>query len=164
MVADSCQGGAIESIGDFNYYCQQRAAQRFNTIQLDLVVTAYVGNPDGVNYTTRDGIKPFTGAKVTTPNPTYFARMVEFVQVMQRNGLVAWLNPYETGAGGSGQTDLNNAGPAACRAYGKYVANLFVGFSNVMWHFGNDYLSDHAPSSLRDYIRLAKSYLHLRPP
>jgi hypothetical protein len=143
MVADSCQGGAIESIADFTYYCQQRVAQRFNTIQLDLIVTAYVGNPDRANYATRDGINPFTGAKVTTPNSTYFARMVEFVRIMQQNGLIAWLNPYETGAGGTGQTDLNNAGPAACNAYGKYIAHLFAGYSNVMWHFGNDFQGDH---------------------
>jgi Protein of unknown function (DUF4038)/Putative collagen-binding domain of a collagenase len=161
MVADSCQGGAIESVADFTYYCQQRAAQGFNTIQFDLIATGYVGNPDGINYTTRDGIPPFTGAKVTTPNPTYFARMVQFVQIMRQNGLAAWLNPYETGAGGTGQTDLNDAGAAACKAYGQYIANLLLGYSNVMWHFGNDFQADHRPSKLRDYIRLAKSYLRL---
>ena len=161
VVADSCQGGAIESAADFTSYCQQRAAQGFNTIQFDLIVTGYVGNPDGTNYTTRDGIPPFTGAKVTTPNPIYFARMVEFVQIMQQNGLAAWLNPYETGAGGTGQTDLNNAGAASCNAYGQYIANLFVGYSNVMWHFGNDFEASHNPWKLRDYMRLANSYLHL---
>jgi hypothetical protein len=99
----SCQGGAIESVADFTYYCQQRAAEDFNCIQLDLICTGYVGDPDATNYTTRDGIAPFTGAKVTTPNPTYFARMVQLVQIMQQNGLAAWLNPYETSAGGTGQ-------------------------------------------------------------
>jgi Protein of unknown function (DUF4038)/Putative collagen-binding domain of a collagenase len=163
MVADSCQGGAIESVADFTYYCQQRAAQGFNTIQFDLIATGYVGNPDGTNYTTRDGIPPFTGAKVTTPNPTYFARMVQFVQIMQQNGLAAWLNPYETGAGGTGQADLNNAGAAACNTYGRYVANLFLGYSNVMWHFGNDFEASHSPRNFRDYMRLAKSYLSFHP-
>jgi hypothetical protein len=163
MVADSCQGGAIESVTDFTYYCQQRAAQGFNTIQFDLIVTGYIGNPDGTNYTTRDGIPPFTGAKVMTPNATYFARMVQFVEIMQQNGLIAWLNPYETGASGTGQTDLNNAGAAACNAYGQYVANLFVGYSNVMWHFGNDFEASPSPWKLRDYLRLAKSYLRLQP-
>ena len=161
MVADSCQGGAIELVADFTYYCQQRAAQGFNAIQFDLIATGYVGNPDGTNYTTRDGIPPFTGAKVTTPNPAYFARMVQFVQIMRQNGLAAWLNPYETGAAGTGQTDLNYAGAAACKAYGQYVANLFLGYSNVMWHFGNDFQADHNPWKLGDYIRLAKSYLRL---
>jgi hypothetical protein len=164
VVADSCQGGAIESVADFTYYCQQRAAQGFNTIQFDLIVTGYVGNADVTNYTTRDGIPPFTGAKVTTPNPTYFARMVQFVQIMQQNVLVAWLNPYETGAGGTGQSDLNNAGAAACNTYGQYVAKLFAGHSNVMWHFGNDFEASRSPSTLGDYMRLIKSYLRLRPP
>jgi hypothetical protein len=161
MVADSCQGGAIESVADFTYYCQQRAAQGFNTIQLNLIVTGYVGNPDGTNYSTRDSITPFTGAKVTTPNPTYFGRMVQLVRIMQQNGLAAWLNPYETGAPGTGQSDLNNAGAAACNVYGQYVANLFVDYSNVMWHFGNDFEVSHNSWTLRDYVRLAKSYLRL---
>ena len=160
----SCQGGAIESVADFTYYCQQRAAEDFNCIQLDLICTGYVGNPDGTNYKTRDGIAPFTGAKLTTPNPIYFARMVQFVQIMQQNGLAAWLNPYETGAGGTGQTDLNNAGAAACNTYGQYVANLFVGYSNVMWHFGNDFEASQISWKLRDFMRLAKSYLRLRRP
>ena len=138
--------------------------QGFNCIQLDLICTGYVGNPDGTNYTTRDGIAPFTGAKITTPNPTYFARMVQFAQIMQQNGLAAWLNPYETGAGGTGQTDLNNAGAAACNTYGQYVASLFVGYSNVMWHFGNDFEASPNPWKLRDFMRLAKSYLRLHLP
>jgi len=62
VVADSCQGGAIESVADFSYYCQQRSAQGFNTIQFDLIATGYVGNPDATNYTTHDGMPPFTGA------------------------------------------------------------------------------------------------------
>lgn len=164
MVADSCHCGAIESVADFTYYCQQRGAQGFNTIQFNLIGTGYVGNPDATNYTTRDGTPPFTGAKVTTPNPTYFARMVQFVQIMQQNGLAAWLNPYETGAGGTGQTDLNNAGAAACNAYGQYVANLFVDYSNVMWYFGNDFEASRGPWTLRDYLRFAKSYLRLHLP
>jgi hypothetical protein len=110
-----------------------------------LICTGYVGNPDGANYTTRDGVAPFTGAKVTTPNPVYFARMVQFVQIMQQNDLAAWLNPYETGAGGTGQTDLNNAGAAACNVYGRYVASLFIGYPNIMWHFGNDFEASHIP-------------------
>jgi parallel beta-helix repeat protein len=51
---------------------------------------------------------------------------------MQQNGLAAWLNPYETGAGGTGQTDLNNAAAAACNTYGQYVGGIHVnGSSNV---------------------------------
>src|SRR6516164_8623360 len=84
--------------------------------------------------------------------------------IMQQNSLAAWLNPYETGAGGTGQTDLNNAGAAACNTYGQYVANLFVGYSNVMWHFGNDFEASQISWKLRDFMRLAKSYLRLRRP
>jgi hypothetical protein len=114
--------------------------------------------------TTRDGIAPFTGAKVTTPNPVYFTRMLKFVQIMQQNGLAACLNPYETGAGGTGQTDLNNVGAAACTTYGQYFANLFVGYVNVMWHFRQRFRREPDPMEIAQSLRLAKSYLRLRLP
>ena len=139
MMGDSCQGGAIESPTDFQAYVNIRTAQGFNCIQLDLICTRYVGNPDRTNYTTRDGIRPFTGAKVTTPNPAYFARMDSFVQMIQNAGMVALLNPYETGSSG-GMPDLVAAGTTACNTYGQYVANRYKNFPNVMWHFGNDYV------------------------
>ena len=139
MVADSCQGGAVESLTDFEYYLDVRQSQGFNTIQFNLIATPYVGNTNP-DYQTNSGIAPFTGAKVVTPNPTYFSLMQEFVSLMARYGMVAWLNPYETGLGRTGgMRDLVAAGASACRTYGEYVANLFMDHPNVMWHFGNDY-------------------------
>jgi hypothetical protein len=79
--------GTIESVADL---LLPTARPRFNCIQLDLICTGYVGDPDGTSYTTREGIAPFTGAKVTTPNPVYFARMVQFVRIMRQNGLAAY--------------------------------------------------------------------------
>ena len=161
MVADSCQGGAIELVADFTYYCQQRAAQGFNTIQFDLIATGYVGNPDATNYTTRDGIPPFTGAKVTTPNPTYFARMVQFVQIMQQNGLAAWLNPYETARVGPARLILimperrlampTGSTSPICSSATRTSCGISATISEA----------SHRPWKLRDYLRLAKSYLRL---
>jgi Protein of unknown function (DUF4038)/Putative collagen-binding domain of a collagenase len=139
MVADSCQGGAVESLADFEYYLDVRQAQGFNTIQFNLIVTPNVGNTNP-NYQTNSGLAPFSGAKVSTPNPTYFALMREFVSLLARYGMVAWLNPYETGLGKTGgMRDLAAAGATACQTYGAYVATVFRDFPNVMWHFGNDY-------------------------
>ena len=110
MVADSGQGMAIMSPPDVQYYLATRARQGFNAIQWDIIVTGLC-NPDRTNYTTLDGIAPFTGAKIKTPNPAYFTRMDSFVQFCAQNNLVAILNPYETAAGlpelaGSGQFGL----------------------------------------------------------
>jgi hypothetical protein len=143
MVADSFQGGAKESIADITTYLQTRAAQGFNTIQMDLIADSNMRNPDGTNYSTLDGIRPFTGAKVTTPNETYFARMDQIVSLMLENNLVAFLNPYEMSPqiNGGGMGDLVAAGATACNIYGRYVANRYKNYPNVMWHFGNDYLA-----------------------
>ena len=62
MVADSGQGMAIMSPPDVQYYLATRARQGFNAIQWDIIVTGLC-NPDRTNYTTLDGIAPFTGAK-----------------------------------------------------------------------------------------------------
>jgi hypothetical protein len=135
MVADSAQAMATNIAGsDIDLYLSTRASQGFNTIQFDLVATPYVGN-NNANYATVGGIRPFTGALVTTPNPTYFALMDSYVQKCLDLGMVAFINPYETG---NGLNDLNNAGTSAVFAFGQYIGNRYKSFPNVMYHLGND--------------------------
>lgn len=135
MVADLGQGMAIMSPPDVQHYLATRARQGFNAIQWDIIVTGLC-NPDRTNYTTLDGIAPFTGAKIKTPNPAYFSRMDLFVQFCAQNNLVAILNPYETAAG---LHDLVAAGHSACFTFGAYLGNRYKLASNVMWLGGNDY-------------------------
>ena len=135
MMADSAQAMSTNIAGaDIDTYLNTRASQGFNTIQFDLVTTPYIKN-NNANYGTITGITPFTGALVTTPNPTYFALMDSYVQKCLNLGLVAYLNPYETG-GGLG--DLVAAGNTACFNYGVYVGNRYKNFPNVMYQLGND--------------------------
>jgi hypothetical protein len=135
MMADSAQTMSTNIAGtDVDTYINTRASQGFNTIQFDLVTTPYVSNHNA-NYATVTGIRPFTGALVTTPNPVYFALMDSYVQKCLNNNLVAFLNPYETG-GGLG--DLVSAGATACNTYGQYVGNRYKSFPNVMYQLGND--------------------------
>jgi hypothetical protein len=48
--------------------------------------------------------------------------MQEFVSLIAQYGMVAWLNPYETGLPrNAGMRDLVAAGVDACRTYGEYV-------------------------------------------
>lgn len=136
MVADSAQAMATNIAGsDVDVYLSTRAAQGFNAVQFTLVATPYISNSNA-NYATVAGIRPFTGAPVTTPNAAYWALMQTYVQKCLDNGLIAILNPYECGGG---LPDLAAAGTPACTAFGQHLGNLFKNYPNVMWQLGNDF-------------------------
>ena len=137
MVGDSAQNlmGNLPH-ADAQLYLSTRGSQGFNAIQFDCVSTLYINN-NNANYATPDGITPFSPATsyVTSPNPTYFARVDQYVNLCAQFGMVAILNPYETGGG---INDLVNAGTTACNAYGRWLGNRYNNFPNVMWQLGND--------------------------
>ena len=128
-------------LSDATLYFSTRSSQGFNAIQFDIVATAYAGINNNPYYGTPDGITPFSPAisYVTSPNPRYFVRVDQYVNLCAQYGLVAILNPYETGAG---ITDLVNAGMTVCNTFGQYLGNRYKNFANVMWQLGNDFTVD----------------------
>jgi Protein of unknown function (DUF4038)/Putative collagen-binding domain of a collagenase len=145
LVADAAPTMATNILpADAQLYLSTRGSQGpgggFNAIQFDLIATSYnqryPHNPTTqLNYATRDGIRPFTGALLTTPNETYFARMDQYVNLCAQYGLVAILNPYE---GYDFLNDGVSAGAAACSSFGSYVGNRYKSFPNIIWHLGDD--------------------------
>jgi hypothetical protein len=137
LIADSPQSMAANlSVADATAYLQTRAAQGFNAVQFDIVSTSY-NNNNNANHGTFDGITPFlSGTDVTTPNSAYFNRIDQFVNICAQNGLLAILNPYETGAG---IDDLVTNGATNCGTYGNFLGNRYKSFTNVMWQLGNDF-------------------------
>ena len=132
-------------------YFANRVSHGFNSVWINLLCESYTGGrADGSTY---DGILPFTGYlsghsgdplyyDLATPNPAYFARCDQMINLAATHGLVAFLDPIETGGwlggGGSGGVMFHN-GPAACRAYGQYLGNRYRTFPNIIWMSGNDY-------------------------
>ena len=158
-MADSAQTMSTNIAGaDVDTYLNTRASQGFNTIQFDLVTTPYIQN-NNANYATITGIRPFTGALVTTPNSTYFALMDTYVQKCLNLGLVAFLNPYETGGG---LPDLVAAGTSACNTYGQFVGNRYKSFPNVLWQLGNDCLLSNS-SQYNAMVSLAQGIMTADP-
>ncbi len=135
LLGDAAWNLPMISLVEAEYYIANRAALGFNAIMWTFTVDKYLSNPSPT-YAAYGGVSPFTGAKVTTPNATYFNRMLRLVQMCQEHGVVAILNPYETG---SGLADLTAAGASGCYAYGKYLGNLLKKERNVFWQLGNDY-------------------------
>ena len=155
MVGDSPQAMINLSEADMATYMADRQAQGFNTIWVNLLCTSYTYcNTDGTTY---DGIAPFTAHlaggndvahyNLATPNPAYFARVDDMINLAAQNGLEVVLDPIETSASCLASTTacweatLDNNGAAADLAYGQYLGNRYKNFDNIIWMSGNDFQS-----------------------
>jgi hypothetical protein len=118
-------------------YMANRRTYSINTLWIDLLCNFSDGcNKDA---TTFDGIAPFTVAEdLSTPNPAYFQRADEMINLAANNGMVVLLNPIET----SRWLDiLRTNGTAKAFAYGQYLGNRYKGFPNIIWMHGNHFQS-----------------------
>jgi len=118
-------------------YMANRRSYGINTLWINLLCNFSDGcNKDA---TTFDGIAPFTVAEdLSMPNPAYFQRADEMINIAANNGMVVLLNPIET----SRWLDiLRTNGTAKAFAYGQYLGNRYKGFPNIIWMHGNDFQS-----------------------
>jgi Protein of unknown function (DUF4038)/Putative collagen-binding domain of a collagenase len=125
-----------------NAFFADRQAEGFNTEWINLLCADYTGcHSDG---TTFDGLKPFsTGGSpsdydLATPNPSYFQRVDEMINLAAQHGQTVFLDPIETG---SWLTTLRNNGTTKAFTYGAYLGNRYMSFPNIVWMSGNDFQS-----------------------
>jgi Protein of unknown function (DUF4038)/Putative collagen-binding domain of a collagenase len=118
-------------------YMANRRTYGINTLWINLLCNFSDGcNKDA---TTFDGIAPFAVAgDLSTPNPAYFQRADEMINIAADNGMVVLLNPIETS---SWLDILRTNGIAKAFAYGQYLGNRYKGFPNIVWMHGNDFQS-----------------------
>ena len=93
MMGDSPQGLiANVSEAEVEMFFADRKANGFNAAWVNLLCGTYTGGrPDGSTY---DGILPFTTPMdLSTPNPSYFARVDHMLQIAARHGIVIVLDP-----------------------------------------------------------------------
>ena len=86
---------------DATNYFATRKAEGFNAVWINLLCDTYTGGrSDG---STEDGIRPFTtGTSPSdynddTPNPAYFSRVDQLLQIASQYGFIVFLDPIETG-------------------------------------------------------------------
>ncbi len=125
---------------DASTYFANRAAKGFNAVWINLLCGSYTGcNANGTTY---DGIAPFTSGSspstydLSKPNPAYFQRVDDMVNLAAQNGLTVFLDPIETGAW---LVTLQNNGATKDQAYGQYVGGRYASFPNIVWLLGNDF-------------------------
>src|SRR5271166_1621464 len=111
------------SESDAAVYFADRQAHGFNTVLMSILCTTYVFGPS--NAETYDGIAPFTGMSgsyydISTPNPAYFQRVDDMINLAASYGLNVLLDPIETGGW---LTTLEAEGATKAQAYGAYLGN-----------------------------------------
>jgi Protein of unknown function (DUF4038)/Putative collagen-binding domain of a collagenase len=129
-------------------YFANRQSHGVNAAWLDIFCVAYIGGkPNGSTY---DGILPLTAANlqklsgnIDSPNPTYFQRVDNMINLAARYGITVFLDPYDT-AGLQGFAASNGTGK--CYAYGQYLGNHYKNFPNIVWLTGNDF-QDYATNA-----------------
>ena len=143
LTADSAWSYLVNlNTADTAMFLHARATNGFNAVLGSLVCVQYTGGRADASML--DGTVPFTNSingqfDLASVNPAYFLEVSNLVQIVNTNGMIAILDPLETG--GFLNCALAN-GPAKCLAYGQYIGNFFKSFTNIIWLNGNDYASD----------------------
>lgn len=134
------------SAEDAGRYFDDRQAHGFNAMWINVLVAGpyYPDSPD--NGSTYDGIRPFTSYvsggtdtahyDLTKPNEEYFARVDQMLTLAEKDGLLVFLDPIETG---QWVPTLRNNGAASAGIYGQYLGNRYRHFNNIIWLNGNDF-------------------------
>ncbi len=116
-------------------YFANRQSHGVNAAWMQALVDGYTGGRS--NGATYDGILPFTTPNdFSTPNPAYFQRLSDMVNLAAQHGVTVFLDPMDT-AGWQSQYESNGA--TKDYNYGVYLGTLFKNAPNIVWITGNDY-------------------------
>jgi hypothetical protein len=154
IVGDSPQAlPVMVSTSDAARYFDDREAHGFNSMWINILCAGPYFPDCRLDGSTYDGIRPFNGYvsggtdtahyDLTKPNEAYFSRVDQIVTLAEDHGMVAFLDPIETG---QWLYTLRNNGPAACRKYGEFLGKRYKRFSNIVWLNGNDFRSWQDPT------------------
>ncbi|HEY4840192.1 MAG TPA: DUF4038 domain-containing protein, partial [Candidatus Acidoferrales bacterium] len=116
-------------------YFADRQSFGINTLWAEILVNPYVfGRPDASTY---DGIIPFTTpGDFSTPNPAYFQRVDDMINLAASHGITILLDSLETGGW---ITTAEQNGNTNCFNFGVYLGNRYKNFPNIIWILGNDF-------------------------
>lgn len=128
------------STAEWELWCANRAGHGFNFALVSLVGSLGNGSPADTG-ATYDGILPFTGGNVTTPNAAYWTRIDQFIDIAESHGMtlmVFAMDGWNTPASGR---VFSGASAGECGTYGAFLGNRYAS-RRVMWGVGGDYTPD----------------------
>ncbi|MEK1886686.1 MAG: DUF4038 domain-containing protein [Phyllobacterium sp.] len=124
---------------DADKYLADRQRRGFNTILVSLIEHQFSRNAPR-NFYKRQPFLP-NGA-FSKPNDAYFADADWILERARERGFLVLLAPAYMGANGGGQgwfSEMVAAGPYALKSYGRYLAQRYRNFRNIVWVHGGDY-------------------------
>ena len=123
------------SKSDAQFYMANRQRYGINTLWVELLCNNKTAcNEDG---TTFDGIAPFTTpGDISTPNPAYFQRVDDMLQLAAAHGIMLLLDALET-TGWLATFKAN--GPEKAAAFGRFLGDRYKDVPNFVWMYGNDF-------------------------
>jgi hypothetical protein len=127
------------SEGDIARYLDDRQQRGFNSIIVNLIEHKFASRAPSNLYGAAPFLKP---GDFTQPNAAYFEYAHRAVEAANQRGLSVWLCPAYLGANGGDEgffQEIKAAGPAALRAYGRYVGQRFKDLPNIVWMMGGDF-------------------------
>ena len=160
IVGDSPQSLIVNlSTAQAGHFFANRQAAGFNSVWINLLCDRYTGGrSDGTTY---DGIAPFTKpGDLSTPNPSYFARVDDMIRLAAQHRLVVFLDPIETGGW---LTVLRRNGTAKAYAYGRYLGLRYRRDPNIVWLNGNDFQTWRHPRDDALVLSVAKGIRSVDP-
>lgn len=137
MIGDSPQSlVASLSPEDAARYMANRKKYGINTLWVSILCLPQICRNDA---STIDGIVPFLQAgDLSTPNPAYFRRVDEMINLAVTCDMAILLDPIET----SGWLETLRAnGPAKAFEYGEFLGSRYKTIPNIIWLHGNDFQS-----------------------
>ena len=143
-------------VDDATWYLDQRRAQGFNVILINLIERLFASNaPRNLM-----GDEPFTvPGDFTTPNESYMAHAEQILDLARARGIIVILypaflgypRPHYPGYGGQAEgwyDEVVANGRDGCRAYGEYLGRRFGSYENGIWSIGADRNPEDARAGL----------------
>ena len=134
-------------------YLADRRARGFNTLLINLLEHKFARKAPSNIY----GDQPFLApGDFTQPNEAYFAHAEWVLTRAREQGFLVLLAPAYIGARGEDEgwwQEMVKSGKAALEGYGRFLAERFGRFDNIIWVDGGDY--DPPDKSLVSGLALA---------
>jgi hypothetical protein len=123
---------------DVDRYLADRRERGFNTLLVSLIEHEFASNAPANIY----GDPPFeSDGDFSRPNEAYFDHAESVLRRAEEEGFLVLLTPAYIGYRDSGEGwygEMEAAGPEVLEEYGRYVAERFAEFDNIVWVQGGD--------------------------
>ena len=135
------------SYTDSKNFLADRKSKGFNALIVE--ITPDNGNNNRGNVPDINGAYCFIDKDVSKPNEIFFAHVDSILRLCNEMNIAVLLFPLYLGCCNDGWLEYLQEGantPEKCRNYGKWVANRYREFKNIIWASGGDH--NETPESI----------------